>query len=1202
MKNLLFRAIPLLLGLAVAPTLKAQPLLESRTCTNRLFTDTRYSIDDAYEWVHSAPLSNGNLAVLAHHVDNGDVDIKLVVLTNTGTVVWEKTLDNSNYDYGIKVLVDGSDNIYAIGTTHFMASDQDLMVVKYNSSGVHQFTTYWDSGSNLGDVPVDAILGAGGNLYITGIANRSTESITSDEDYFTLRMSNGGNVDWGEVYDHANLTDIPVGLAANSQYVFVTGSTYTNSTNRQTTTLKYQMATGVMTQLALKNSTNNEYATHITLDADDNVYITGRSHNGQRFDAWLAKYTEDFYKIWDLNFDGFGRDDQGLFCRLNDNTVYMAAEGKNTFGDQCAYLLTCDTAGSPDDTLIWQPNKTEGTYTPADLLFNDDFVHLMLNVHESGQNPEAHVLTLTSTLALKHQYNFTYDEGAALRTAHFTSTGLYLSGVSYDDNDNVTTLTQYLEYLHIAEEYDDDTLNGDSLKLLQNGLMVSLNKREVLTTYLSNTGYEFGKPSKFLSATAVTTLETRFGLDEDSFWLVKSYPFLTMADTMVTSPAGRQFRTHNGYCRFEFYFPASHGPHNAMANASNSLPFNMASYVPKPQLANSPPNDPFLPKYQFSHDENRNAAKWIKLNLDGNVSSDILEAWDVLNYYGDADVLVGVVEGHPAPFHEDFIDGNQHIFNAFVNDDGITINRGQVVPTEHATKMTGHIAALTNNGKGVAGIAGGFGQPGVKISAYSNTIKGFKHSARDGVPITNHSYGFSGFDFFSPSDDDLLDAYNGGMTIIAGRGNNGDDGFHYPSTAFPFVISVGAYGMNGNYRYRLNDDPNKITWVTKKGYDSYGKDMDLLGPGCTALTFGPSINGNNTKNFYLEGNESSSATAHITGVAALLYGYTRNPLNKADNLYPEDIETLLELGAYDLTMDDLGPSESDTINADGANRPMPEVGYDDLTGWGRLDAGNSARYLEKSSHKILHFLETGVTITQVDGFQPEFYNDTVSFGEDLKESNTIQYVADRYKLTFTVEFSLPTAHQHWRIVNIARYPGQGIWPLPQESNLLGLPNADGYVTSALRHLKLDSIIDSSTIQLSGYTYKLKKVELSGGSFGQLASPEWKPFSTLQPKIDVRLGFSVHLYNDSFAKAPAPTSAGFSLYPNPAQNRVMVELPFAEEIHHLRLIDLAGRTIISRNNLGHIKQSSILLHQCSPGPYVVEMSTSEGIYRKKLMVE
>lgn len=283
------------------------------------------------------------------------------------------------------------------------------------------------------------------------------------------------------------------------------------------------------------------------------------------------------------------------------------------------------------------------------------------------------------------------------------------------------------------------------------------------------------------------------------------------------------------------------------------------------------------------------------------------KTWDVIK---SANIIVAVVDTGVSFTHPDlqgiFVQGYD-----FVDNDNDPTDPAKDV--SHGTHVTGTIAALSNNGKGVAGV--NWGGYGIKIMPIrvlgadgSGTLdavaQGVRYAADHGAKIINMSLGGGGDSQILR--DAIQYAYNKGVTIVCAAGNENGP-VSYPAK-YPETIAVAAV------RYDLQRAP----------YSNYGPEVDVAAPGgdtsvdqngdgyadgvlSTAWT--PS---NGDTYMFLQG--TSMAAPHVAGVAALLYA--------SGKTQPEEIRAALKN-----TAKDLGPT-----------------GEDDYYGAGLIDAYAAINY------------------------------------------------------------------------------------------------------------------------------------------------------------------------------------------------------------------------------------------------------------------
>ncbi len=189
----------------------------------------------------------------------------------------------------------------------------------------------------------------------------------------------------------------------------------------------------------------------------------------------------------------------------------------------------------------------------------------------------------------------------------------------------------------------------------------------------------------------------------------------------------------------------------------------------------------------------------------------------------------------------------------------------------------------------------------------------------------------------------LFSLKNGVINVVA-RGNSATvspstdptyiDNLYPQSFPDNWIILVGASGYDGTtVQEGLNQSPYE---VFQNYYSLYGNGMDIIAPGSDSIVYTTSTTSNLPEVFpYRKFNGTSAAAPHATGVVALLLSHYNKSCYNKGNLSIEDVEYILESSATNLN-------------------PPTYTEYEELTGWGRLNAGEALKKIENPTKQIIH--------------------------------------------------------------------------------------------------------------------------------------------------------------------------------------------------------------------------------------------------------
>lgn len=235
---------------------------------------------------------------------NPDVnrDFLIVKLNASGEVQWRKEFNwtGNGPDEVLAIAVDAN-AVYVSGfafASNNVYSSTDYLTMKLNLNGDTIWTrTYNYTIADAYDQANALFVDAAGNVYVTGQSDNDSTSNTND-DYATVKYASNGTEQWVKRFNgFGNATDQAVKVVAdNSGNVYVTGRS-SNGNDDDYVTIQYNSA-GVQQWIKYDDRGGRDRATDMAIDQSGNIFITGRSDNGNNDDFWTLKYNSLGVSQW----------------------------------------------------------------------------------------------------------------------------------------------------------------------------------------------------------------------------------------------------------------------------------------------------------------------------------------------------------------------------------------------------------------------------------------------------------------------------------------------------------------------------------------------------------------------------------------------------------------------------------------------------------------------------------------------------------------------------------------------------------------------------------------------------------------------------------------------------------------------------------------------------------------------------------------
>ncbi|MFN6390437.1 MAG: SBBP repeat-containing protein [Bacteroidota bacterium] len=313
----------------------------------------------------------------------GGYDAFLVKFNSSGVRQWATYYGGSQDDMGISCAVDASGNVYMIGSTSSTSgiatagahetTINDGFLVKFNSNGVRQWGTYFEGNGNA------CTTDDSGNIYIVGLTNSTSGIATAGAhqtvmsgsgDAFLVKFNSSGVKQWGTYFGGASsgASGMEKGISCATDAlgnVYMVGQT--PSTSGIATTGAHQTiygggscdaflvkfnSSGVMQWGTYYGGAGVDIGYSCATDATGNVYLAGdtqqeflpassgmttigahqSAYGGGYSDGFLVKFDSNGLRQWGTYYGGSLLDVSFSCATDASGNVYMSGNTQSSAG------------------------------------------------------------------------------------------------------------------------------------------------------------------------------------------------------------------------------------------------------------------------------------------------------------------------------------------------------------------------------------------------------------------------------------------------------------------------------------------------------------------------------------------------------------------------------------------------------------------------------------------------------------------------------------------------------------------------------------------------------------------------------------------------------------------------------------------------------------------------------------------------------
>lgn len=275
-------------------TAPSEVLAVKYNSTGGVVWQNEYDTGGTFSRAFGAALDSSDNLYMCGITSNNGIDLELIKVNSSGTHQWTRNLGDSNFDFGYKVAIDGSDNVYISGYKEDASSNADGLIAKYNSSGTLQW--HRELGGSSDERGYAVTTDSSGNVYLGG----ETNSQGTGDACFIAKYNSSGTLQW---------------------------------------------------QRNLDDSENNFFRA-LACDPDDNVYGIGRSRdNTDNHNVWLiVKYNSSGTLQWQRTLDAGNFMDGYYIAGVTEESIYLVGQYDHTKTD--SLLVKLPTDGSLTGTYV----------------------------------------------------------------------------------------------------------------------------------------------------------------------------------------------------------------------------------------------------------------------------------------------------------------------------------------------------------------------------------------------------------------------------------------------------------------------------------------------------------------------------------------------------------------------------------------------------------------------------------------------------------------------------------------------------------------------------------------------------------------------------------------------------------------------------------------------------------------------------------
>lgn len=248
-------------------------------------------------------------------------DIITMKLDTTGNLVWNKRYNGSQnlHDYSEDLVVNLAGDVFITGYANGPGTTKDLLLVKYNSMGILQWSHEINGNGNGSDRGQYLVAASDQNVVVAGY-------ITDSINYTSILISKYdslGNIIWDRRYTNAGFASMEID---SNDCLYFAGSYLDSSFNQYYAVHKFNSNGNLLWVARNDYGTAWENAKSVLIGTDGYIYSTGSYDCGAGCSSNIVtmKLDSSGNILWDMIYDTLAGSDAGEDLGVDENgNVYV---------------------------------------------------------------------------------------------------------------------------------------------------------------------------------------------------------------------------------------------------------------------------------------------------------------------------------------------------------------------------------------------------------------------------------------------------------------------------------------------------------------------------------------------------------------------------------------------------------------------------------------------------------------------------------------------------------------------------------------------------------------------------------------------------------------------------------------------------------------------------------------------------------------